>query len=76
LILAISESWELVPDMVGFLGPKPEPYPTEPVSAVIEVLSPGNYLRLHDKCQKYAEWGVSDIVVFDPLSRRSRSRDA
>jgi Uma2 family endonuclease len=72
LTLAISETWELIPDMTGFLGPDPEPeepYPTKPVAAVFEVLSDDPFLRLYAKCRKYAEWGVQDILVLDPVRR-------
>jgi Uma2 family endonuclease len=72
LTLAISEIWELTPDVVGFLGPKPEgPYPTKPVAAAVEILSDDPFLRLNDKCEKYSEWGIPDILVFDPLARRT-----
>jgi Uma2 family endonuclease len=70
LTLAISESWELIPDVVGELGPKPEgPYPTEPVAVAVEILSSDPFLRLIDKCRKYAEWGIPDILVLDPVRR-------
>jgi hypothetical protein len=71
LTLPISETWELVPDVVGDLGPPPEgPYPTKAVPAVIEILSPDDpFLKLVHKCRKSAEWGIADILVLDPVER-------
>ena len=73
LTCAIGESWEPVPDVAGMLGPDPEPeepYPTRPVAVVIEILSPSDrFTSLDRKCRKYAEWGIPDILVFDPVDR-------
>jgi Uma2 family endonuclease len=73
LTLAISESWEPIPDVAGMLGPDPEPdepYPTRPIAVAIEILSPSDrFTPLHRKCQQYAEWGIPDILVFDPVER-------
>jgi Uma2 family endonuclease len=78
LTLAISETWEPVPDVVGDLGPPPDgPYPTRPVPVVIEILSPSDpFTRVVAKCRRYAEWGVRDILVFDPIGREAWSWDA
>jgi Uma2 family endonuclease len=70
LTLAIDESWEPTPDVCGILGPEEDPYPTHAVAVALEVLSPdGRFTRVLQKCRKYAEWGVPDILAYDPVSR-------
>lgn len=77
LTLAIDESWEPVPDVTGILGDEEDPYPTRAVAVAIEVLSPDDrFTRLIQKCRKYAEWGVRDVLVFDPLGREAWSWDS
>ncbi len=77
LTLALDESWRLTPDVCGILGPEEEPYPTRPVAVVIEVLSPDDrFLRIVQKCRRYATWGVMDILVFDPVGREAWHWDA
>jgi Uma2 family endonuclease len=72
LTLAISESWEPTPDVCGIIGPEQDPYPTQAVAVAIEVLSPDDrFTRIIQKCRKYSEWGVSDVLVFDPLNREA-----
>jgi Uma2 family endonuclease len=73
LTLAIGENWEPVPDVCGELGPDDgEPYPTRPIPVVIEVLSPRDpFTRVVQKCRKYAQWGIPDILVFDPIGREA-----
>jgi Uma2 family endonuclease len=63
-----------VPDVVAFAQSpaKREPYPTTPVSVAIEILSPGDYFTtVVRKCERYVEWGVPDVLLFDPASRRT-----
>jgi len=70
LTLAISENWEPVPDVCGLLAG--EPYPTHPIPVAIEILSPGDpFTRLIRKCRRYAQWGIPDILVFDPIGREA-----
>jgi Uma2 family endonuclease len=71
LTLAISETWEPIPDLAGVLGPETdEVYQSEPPAVVIEILSPSDrFTPLDAKCRKYAEWGVPDILAFDPVRR-------
>lgn len=72
LTLAIDDSWDPVPDVAGILGPEEDPYPTRAVAVAIEVLSPEDrFTRVIQKCRKYAEWGVADILVFDPVGREA-----
>ena len=38
---------------------------------MIEILSPSDRFTLLDKkCRRYAEWGVPDILAFDPVESR------
>lgn len=73
LTLAISETWEPTPDVCGLLERHDgKPYPTKPVAVVIEVLSPRDpFNRVTEKCRRYCEWGVADILVFDPVGRQA-----
>lgn len=72
LTLAIDESWEPTPDVCGVIGPEEGPYPTHAVAVAIEVLSPDDrFTRVIQKCRKYAEWGVQDILVYDPVGREA-----
>jgi len=68
LTLAIDEAWEPTPDVCGVLGPEEAPYPTRAVAVAFEVLSPEDrFTRVIQKCRKYAEWGIQDILVYDPV---------
>jgi Uma2 family endonuclease len=73
LTLAISETWRPTPDVCGILGlADKEPYPTSPVSVAIEILSPDDrFTRVIQKCRRYSQWGVPDILVFDPIGREA-----
>lgn len=70
LTLAIDEYWEPTPDICGILGAEEDPHPTHAVAVAIEILSPDDRIaRVVQKCRRYAEWGVPDILVFDPVRR-------
>jgi Uma2 family endonuclease len=72
LTLAIDDVWEPVPDVSGVTGPEEDPYPTQAIAVAIEVLSPDDrFTRVIQKCRKYAQWGVKDILVFDPVGREA-----
>lgn len=72
LTLAIDDRWEPTPDVCGIVGPEEDPYPRHAVAVAIEVLSPDDrFTRVIQKCRKYAEWGVEDILVFDPVDREA-----
>jgi Uma2 family endonuclease len=77
LTLTISKTWEPIPDVAGNLGPvTDEVYQSQPVAVVIEILSPSDsFTQLDQKCRRYHEWGVLDILVFDPVSRRTWAWD-
>jgi Uma2 family endonuclease len=54
-----------------------DPYPPHAVAVAIEVLSPDDrFTRVVDKCRKYAEWEVIDVLVFDPVGRQAGYWDA
>jgi Uma2 family endonuclease len=77
LTLAIDEAWRPIPDVCGIIGPAEDPYPTQALAVAIEVLSPDDrFTRVIRKCRKYAEWGVKDILVFDPVGREAWYWDA
>lgn len=70
LTLAIDDSWEPTPDISGILGAEEGPYPTSATAVAVEVLSPEDrYTRVLQKCRKYAQWGIRDILIFDPVER-------
>lgn len=72
LTLDIDDFWQPIPGVCGSLGPVEDPYPTHAIAVAIEILSPRDpFTRLLHKCKKYAEWGVQDILVFDPLAREA-----
>lgn len=72
LTVAISDSWEPTPDVCGIIGAEEDTYPTRAVAVAIEVLSPDDrFTRIIQKYRKYAEWGVKDILVFDPVGREA-----
>ena len=72
LTLAMGESWQPTPGVCGILGREEDPYPTHAVAVAIEILSPDDRAtRILEKCRKFAEWGVADILVFDPVSRKA-----
>jgi len=57
--------------VAGTLGPEEteETYQSRPVAVAIEILSPSDRFALVDqKCRKYADWGVPDILLFDPIN--------
>jgi Uma2 family endonuclease len=70
LTLAIDQDWEPTPDVCGILGPEEDPYPTHAIAVAIEVLSPDDrFTRVLQKCRKYSQWGIQDILVYDPVGR-------
>ena len=61
-----------MPDVCGVIGAEEDPYSTHAVAVAIEVLSPDDrFMRVIQKCRKYAEWGVQDILVYDPIGREA-----
>lgn len=72
LTLDIDDLWQPIPDVSGILGPEEDPYPTHAIAVAIEILSPKDpFTRVVQKSRKYAEWGIKDILVFDPVAREA-----
>jgi Uma2 family endonuclease len=60
-----------IPDVAAFAVPPDQAVPEHPPLVVVEILSPDD--RYHDVMQKleeYRAWGVPNIWVVDPLSKR------
>ena len=67
--LRIDPGWQPVPDVIGTLRIE-QPYPTEPVDVVVEVLSPEDRMnRVKTKCRKYSQLGIKQVLVVDPQLR-------
>ena len=72
LELRIDPNWQPVPDIAGTLKTIREPYPTEPIEVVIEILSPDDRMSyILNKCRHYSRIGIPQIFVFDPESRQA-----
>ena len=72
LRLRISQDVYRIPDISVF-GSKPplERVPSLPPLLVIEILSPDDrHHNLMEKLEEYRVWGVANIWVIDPLSKR------
>ncbi len=67
----LREGEYLVPDVAISERSKPQrPYPTEPVFACVEILSPEDRLgQTLAKCEQYHFWGVLYCWVIDPEKR-------
>lgn len=70
LDLRISPDFQPRPDIAASLQLESQGYPTKPIDIVAEILSPDdieqNVLR---KCRHYAELGIPQIYIFDPVER-------
>lgn len=73
LTLEISETWEPIPDVAAVLAPEEGTgNQTTPPAVVMEILSPSDrFSQLQEKVEKYAEWGIADILVFDPAKSKA-----
>lgn len=73
LTLEISETWEPIPDVAGMLGPESDDvYQSQPPAVVIEILSPSDRApNLLEKLVRYAQWGIVDILLFDPAKEQA-----
>ena len=72
LRLRLEPSIYRIPDVCVFAGAKPrENVPSTPPLLAIEILSNDDRHRnLMEKLEEYRVWGVSNIWVVDPLSKR------
>jgi Uma2 family endonuclease len=69
LTLEISEVWEPIPDLAT-ITPGGGVYQDSPPGVAIEIISPTDrFTQVQKKVARYAEWGVKDILVFDPEER-------
>jgi Uma2 family endonuclease len=60
-----------LPDVAVALGPRGGRYLAEAPFIAIEILSEDDRMtRVIEKLKEYAEWGVPNIWVFDPRTRR------
>lgn len=70
LDLRISRDFQPRPDIAASLQLESEGYPTKPIDIVAEILSPDdNPVQIAQKCRHYAELGIQQIFVFDPVER-------
>ena len=60
-----------LPDVAAFETPPVRPIPEHPPLVVVEIVSPDDrYYDLMEKLEEYRVWGVPNIWVVDPLSKR------
>jgi Uma2 family endonuclease len=58
------------PDVIATKGEVEDPYPTQAVDVVVEILSPDDTMPfMVEKCRAYHAWGFPRIYVVDPASR-------
>ncbi|MBV8867210.1 MAG: Uma2 family endonuclease [Acidobacteriaceae bacterium] len=70
LDLRISREFQPRPDVAASLELDSLGYTTKPIDIVAEILSPDDAIRkVLEKCQHYAELGIPQIYVFDPVER-------
>jgi Uma2 family endonuclease len=70
LDLRISREFQPRPDVAASLELESSGYPTKPIDIVAEILSPDDlHGKVSEKCQHYAELGIHQIYVFDPVQR-------
>jgi Uma2 family endonuclease len=60
-----------IPDVAVFCGPASQPVPDMPPFVVVEILSKDDrHSDLMQKLEEYREWGVANIWVIDPSTKR------
>jgi Uma2 family endonuclease len=68
----VREGRYFVPDLIVQAGEIQGPYPTEPVSLCVEILSPEDRLgEVLTKAEAYHDWGVAMVWIIDPERRRA-----
>ncbi len=68
--LKIDPDFHPVPDVIATKGYIEQPYPTNVLEVVVEILSDDDPMsRLLTKCRTYQRWGFQDIYVVDPNAR-------
>ena len=69
LTVRLSKTRFLVPDVIAAPSIQ-DPYPTEPVTLCVEILSPEDRLSAaFAKCEEYRLWGVPYCWVIDPVKQ-------
>lgn len=77
LDLRISPDFQPRPDVAASLQLESEGYPTKPIDIVAEILSPDHVEQnIVRKCRHYAELGIPQIYIFDPVERWAAQWDA
>lgn len=76
LDLRTSRDFQSRPDVAASLELESTGYPTKPIDIVAEILSPDDPpAKVLEKCQHYAELGIRQIYVFDPIERTAQQWD-
>ncbi|HEX4227059.1 MAG TPA: Uma2 family endonuclease [Bryobacteraceae bacterium] len=76
LDLRISCDFQPRPDVAASLELETRGYPTRPIDIVAEILSPDDPpAKVLEKCQHYAELGIRQIYVLDPIGRTADQWD-
>ena len=66
----------LIPDVIA-ADVSLDPYPTEPVTLCVEILSPEDRVgSMLAKCEEYHAWGVPYCWVIDPVQQSAWQYDA
>ncbi len=67
--LRIDKDWRPIPDVIAATIIE-QPYPTKPVEIVVEILSPDDRMeQVIEKCRRYGELGIEQILILDPEHR-------
>lgn len=70
LDLRISREFQPRPDVVASLELESHTYPTKPIDIVAEIVSPDDVpAKILEKCSHYADLGIAQIYVIDPIQR-------
>lgn len=70
LDLRISREFQPRPDVAASLELESSGYPTKPIDIVAEILSPDDPPgKMREKSLHYAELGIYQIYIFDPVAR-------
>jgi Uma2 family endonuclease len=76
LDLQISRDFQPRPDVAASLELETPGYPTKPIDIVAEILSPDDPVgKVLEKCQHYADLGIRQIYIFDPIERTAHQWD-
>ena len=67
--LRVTDDWHPIPDVIAAQKIE-DPYPTQAVDVVVEILSPDDRAAdTHKKCADYEALGISAIFLLDPTNR-------